>query len=111
MAGRFPQVKVVRKKLQFATISQANGMLVPTIDGARLMAEAGIHAVNIENFEITGNLFAVGVSSASPEIRVGDEVVIVRNGEAVASGTARMSGEEMTQSIRGEAVRVRHKAR
>jgi archaeosine synthase len=110
MAGRFPQVRIVRNRMQLATISQANGMLVPTIDGARLLAEAGIHVVNIENFDITGNLFAVGVTSASPEIRVGDEVVIVRNGETVAAGTARMSGDEMTQANRGEAVRVRHKA-
>jgi len=110
MAGRFPQVKVVRNKVQLATISQANGMLVPTIDGAGLLAEAGIHVVSIENFDITGNLFAVGVASASPDIRVGDEVVVARNGETVASGTARMSGDEMTQANRGEAVRVRHKA-
>jgi archaeosine synthase len=111
MAGRFPQVKVVRDKIQLATISQANGMLVPTMDGAVLLAEKGIHTVRIEDFEITGNLFSVGVESASPEIRVGDEVVVVRNGEPVASGTARMSGEEMTQSDRGEAVRIRHKAK
>ncbi|MFO7618695.1 MAG: archaeosine synthase subunit alpha [Thermoplasmata archaeon] len=110
MAGRFPQVRVVRQKKQLATISQANGMLVPTIDGARLLAERKIHTVAMEDFEMTGNLFAVGVVSASPEIRVGDEVVVVRNGDAAASGTARMSGEEMVQSDRGEAVRVRHKA-
>lgn len=109
MAGRFPQVKVVRERVQLATISQANGMLVPTIDGARLLAEKGIHTVRIENFEITGNLFSVGVESASPEIRVGDEVAVVRGSELVASGAARMSGEEMTQSKRGEAVRIRHR--
>lgn len=109
MAGRFPQVKVVRDKVQLATISQANGMLVPTLEGARLLAEKGIHSVHIEDFEITGNLFSVGVSSASPEIRVGDEVAIVRNGELAAAGTARMSGEEMAQSNRGEAVRIRHR--
>ncbi|MBA3044974.1 MAG: DUF5591 domain-containing protein [Candidatus Thermoplasmatota archaeon] len=110
MAGRFPQVRVIRNKVQLATISQANGMLIPTIDGAELLADAGVHVVRIENFEMTGNLFAVGVQSASPEIRVGDEVAVVRDGETVASGTARMSGDEMTQSKRGEAIRIRHKA-
>jgi archaeosine synthase len=109
MAGRFPQVKVVRDKVQLATISQANGMLVPTLDGAKLLAEKSIHTVKIEDFEITGNLFSVGVESATSEIRVGDEVAVVRNGELAAAGTARMSGDEMAQSNRGEAVRIRHR--
>ncbi len=109
MAGRFPQVKVMRDKVQLATISQANGMLVPTIDGAKLLANAGVHVVRMSDFELTGNLFAVGVESAGSEIRVGDEVAVLRGGTLAASGTARMSAEEMVQSNRGEAVRIRHK--
>lgn len=111
MAGRYPQLKVNKNKIQLATISNTNGMIVPTIDGAKLLADANIHVVRMADFEITGNLFAVGVEEADPGIRVGDEVVIMRNGELAASGTARMSGEEMTQSTRGEAVRTRHKSR
>lgn len=111
MSGRYPNVKVMRSGKQLASISQTNGMLVPTMDGAALLADAGIHVVGMEEFELTGNLFAIGVESASPEIRVGDEVVVVRGGKPVASGTARMSAEEMVQSDRGEAVRIRHKAK
>jgi archaeosine synthase len=99
----------MRDKVQLATISQANGMLIPTIDGAKLLADAGIHVVRMSDFELTGNLFAVGVESAGPEIRAGDEVAVLRDGTLAASGTARMSGEEMAQSNRGEAVRIRHK--
>ena len=61
------------------------------------------------DFDLSGNLFAVGVSEADSRIRAGDEVAIVRNGELEGVGVAAMSGEEMAQSRRGEAVRVRHK--
>jgi archaeosine synthase len=110
MSGRYPNVKAMRSGRQVASISQSNGMLVPTLEGAALLAEAGAHVVAMSDFELTGNLFAVGVESASPEIRVGDEVAVVRSGALVASGTARMSADEMVQSDRGEAVRIRHKA-
>jgi len=110
MAGRYPNVKIMRDRKQLASISQANGMLVPTIDGAGLLAHAGIHTVTMSEFELTGNLFAVGVESADPQIRAGDEVAVLRQGKLAASGTARMPGEEMAQSDRGEAVRIRHKA-
>ncbi len=111
MVGRYPNVKVTRQGKQLASISQANGMLVPTIDGAGLLAHTGIHTVTMSEFELTGNLFAVGVESADSQIRAGDEVAILKGGKLAASGTARMSGEEMAQSDRGEAVRIRHKIR
>ncbi len=109
LAGRYPNVKILRDRKQVASISQANGMLVPTLAGAELLAGAGIHTVHMSEFELTGNLFAVGVESADPQIRVGDEVAILRSGKLAASGTARMPGEEMAQSDRGEAVRIRHR--
>ena len=51
----------------------------------------------------------MGVDEADPGIRKGDEVVVLRDGEAVAVGVARMSGEQMVQCSRGEAVKVRSK--
>jgi len=109
--GRYPKLRVFRGKEQVASISYITGSLVPTLEGARFMVERDIHTVRIADFQITGNVFAVGVEDADPNIRPGDEVAVVRNGELAACGTARMSGQEMTQSNRGEAVRVRHRAR
>jgi len=63
------------------------------------------------DFDLSGSLFAVGVQSADPGLRPGDEAVLLRNGEAEGVGVAVMSGEEMADSRRGEAVKVRHKRR
>ena len=109
--GRYPKLRIFQGKEQVASISYITGNLVPTLEGAKLLMEKNIHIVKIADFQITGNVFAVGVEDADPNIRPGDEVVVVRNGELAACGTARMSGEEMVQSTRGEAVRGRHRAK
>lgn len=53
------------------------------------------------------NLMAPGVVAADPSIRIGDEVIILCQGEAVATGLARMDGEEMVSSERGQAVKTK----
>lgn len=54
------------------------------------------------------NLMAPGVIDASPEIRDGDEVVIVtEDRKAIATGFARMSGPEMKELDRGLAVKTK----
>ena len=50
---------------------------------------------------MTGNLFAVGVESADPDIRIGDEAIVMRKGKVEAVGVAMMSGEEMADSAKG----------
>ncbi len=55
-----------------------------------------------------GNIFAVGVKDADENIRIGDDVVVLRDKELVGVGVAVMSPEEMIESDRGEAVRIRH---
>ncbi len=109
--GRYPKLRIFQGKEQVASISYVTGNLVPTLEGAKFMVEKDIHTVKIADFQITGNVFAVGVDDADPNIRVGDEVAVVRNGKLAASGTARMSGQEMIESTRGEAVRARHRAK
>ena len=94
-----------------ARINPRTGMLIPTLEGCQFLVEKDIHTVKIADFEITGNVFAIGVEDADPIIRPGDEVAVVRNGELAASGTARMTGQEMVESDRGEAVRVRHRVK
>jgi predicted RNA-binding protein len=65
----------------------------------------------MDDFDLRGDLFAVGVTGVDPGVRPGDEVAVVRaDGRVTGVGVARMSGLEMMASRRGVAVSVRHKA-
>lgn len=105
--GRFPDVRVLRGGVQLAAHT-ARGMLSLTLDGGRILAEANAFCVEIEDFLPKGNVFAVGVTGASSDIRPGDEVVVLHGREVRAVGTARMGPREMVDLRRGEAVHVRH---
>jgi archaeosine synthase len=101
LRGRWPWSKLNAGKVQLSL----------TLDGARRLAQAGAYRVEIEPFTVRGDIFAVGVVRADPEVRAGDEVAVVQGGEVVAAGTARMGAVEMAAARRGVAVAVRHKAR
>jgi archaeosine synthase len=105
--GRFPDVHVVRDRTQVAMHTE-RGLLSMTLDGGRILSAKDAYCVDIEDFVPKGNVFAVGVTAASREIRVGDDVVVRFGREVRAVGTARMNGREMVDGERGEAVRVRH---
>ena len=116
--GKFPYWKVIREnpenrkdKVQLGMMTPERGMVSLTLDGARILAEAGYLTVEIMDFELKGNLFAVGVLSADSRIHVGDEAIIVCNGEVRGVGVAMMCGREMTDLKRGIAVKVRHKTK
>lgn len=105
--GRFPDVRAMQDAAHVATHTQ-RGMWSLTLEGGRILSHANAYCVEIEDFLPKGNVFAVGVTDATPEIRVGDEVVVRHAGEVRAVGTARMNAREMVDFRRGEAVRVRH---
>jgi archaeosine synthase len=63
--------------------------------------------VSMMDFELKGDLFCVGIEDADDDIRPGDEVVILRNGEMVAAGRALLSGHMMARMRRGKAVNVK----
>ena len=108
--GKFPYWKIIRgKDQQLGMLTEERGMISMTMDGARILAEHNYHIVEIMDFELKGSLFAVGVKDADPSIRIGDEAVVVCNGEVKAVGVAMMSGREMKELNRGVAVRIRHK--
>jgi archaeosine synthase len=111
VVGKYPYLKFMRGNTQIGMLTPERGMLSLTMDGGEVLVEKGINTVQIGDFDLGGNLFAVGVNSADPAIRTGDEVAIVRNGQLEGVGVAAMSGPEMAMSKRGEAVRVRHKRR
>ena len=114
--GKFPYWKFIRedpedrkKKTQLGMMTPERGMVSLTLEGAEILAEAGYATVEIMDFELKGNLFAVGVIRADPRIRIGDEAIIVCDGQVRGVGVAMMCGREMTDLKRGIAVKVRHK--
>lgn len=113
--GKFPYWKFIKevdgKKIQMGMMTPERGMVSLTLEGAEVLAKAGYATVEIMDFELKGNLFAVGVVRADPRIRIGDEAVIVCNGEVRGVGVAEMCGREMTDLKRGIAVKVRHKVK
>lgn len=84
--------------------------IVPRIGGAlRMDLKKGYVEVDedaVEPILAGGSVLAVGVTHAHPDIKKGDEVVVLCGDEVVACGNARMDGTEMVGS-RGMAVKVR----
>ena len=116
--GKFPYWKFIRedpedrkRKTQIGMMTPEREMVSLTLEGAEILAAAGYATVEIMDFELKGNLFAVGVQKADPRIRIGDEAVIVCEGEVRGVGVAEMCGREMTDLRRGIAVKVRHKVK
>lgn len=105
--GRFPEVHVLQGGTQVAMHTE-RGLLSLTLDGGKILSEGNAYCVEIEDFIPKGNVFAVGVTGASEDIRIGDEVIVRHDGDVRAVGTARMCWREMVDMDRGEAVRVRH---
>ena len=107
--GRFPNVRLIRDGRQLAMHTD-RGMLSLTLDGGSILASQDTYCVEIEDFFPKGNVFAVGVSNAAPEIRPGDEVVVRHRDQVRAVGTSVLNAREMIDLKRGEAVHVRHAA-
>lgn len=108
VVGRWPYLKLIRDDTQLAMLTGERGMLSLTLGGGKVLAASRTYCVEIEDFLPKGNLFAVGVEKVSPEIRIGDDVVIAHAGDARAVGVARMTPVEMETAERGEAVHIRH---
>lgn len=109
--GKFPYWKIMRNKTQLGMLTEERGMISMTIDGAKILAEHNYHVVEMTDFKLSGNLFAIGVKNADPSIRIGDEAVVTFNGEVKAVGVAMMSGREMKDLNRGIAIKIRHKVK
>jgi archaeosine synthase len=103
--GRFPALFYSRDRLQYFSIDTITGMLRPTFEGWDLIPRG--YRILIDDFVPEGDVLAPGVKGADPEIREGDEVLVI-GARARATGRASMSGSEMLRSKRGVAVRVRN---
>lgn len=109
-AGKWPTGKVFAAGEQLAMLPTERGLLSLTMAGAKRILAAGVYRVEIDDFRPKGGIFAVGVRDADADIRPGDEVVVHYKGDLRAVGTALMSGREMVQLKRGEAINARHHA-
>jgi archaeosine synthase len=88
-------------------LTNERGLISLTLEGAKILAEENAYCVEIEDFVPKGDVFAVGVINATPEIRIGDDVAVVCKNELRAVGVAGMSAEEIVESDRGVAVKIR----
>jgi len=108
LSGRWPNLRMFRGDKQVGMLTGDRGMISLTLEGAQAIAKSRSYCVEIDDFKPKGNLFAVGVENASPEIRIGDDVAIVCKRDVRAVGVARMCAAEMNLAERGEAVHIRH---
>jgi archaeosine synthase len=93
-----------------ATWREMRGLFHLTVAGAARMLPAHPLEVEVdEKVELRGDLFAPGVVRADPGIRVGDAVLLVRDGKLLAVGEAALPGPLMAALGRGLAVHVRHR--
>jgi len=111
VSGKFPFFKLFDGKAQIAMFVPERHRISLTLRGGGVLSKLGQNRVFIGDFMPSGDIFAVGIEDADPDIHVGDEVVILHENEVRGVGVARMCGEEMAELRRGVAVKVRHRKR
>ena len=108
--GKYPYLKIMYKEKQLGMITIDRGLISLTMEGAIRLSKYNKYWVEIyDDFILKGSLFAPGVKDSDPSIRIGDEVVVLRNYETCGVGVAQMNGEEMKESSSGEALKIRHR--
>jgi archaeosine synthase len=107
--GKYPYQKIMQQNFQVGMITKNRGLISLTLKGARIVADSGKYWVRIsDDFILKGSVFAPGIKDADELIRIGDEVVILKNNKLCAIGIAQMNGAEMKESTNGEAIKTRH---
>jgi len=108
--GKYPYQKIVNNNTQLGMITKERGLISLTLNGAETIAKSGKYWVEIhDDFTLKGSVFSPGIKNTDKSIRIGDEVVVLRNHNLCAVGVAQMNGNEMTESTHGEAVKIRHR--
>lgn len=107
--GIYPYLKIMDNDIQLGMLVKERGFISLTIEGAKRIAVSGKYHVEIyDDFILKGSVFAPGVKDADESIRIGDEVIVVKNQEICGVGVAQMNGLEMKEIQHGEAVKIRH---
>ena len=112
LAGRPWFQRLTDGRQDLATLREGRGLFHLTMAGARRLGPPYPFTVEVDpTLPLTGDLFVPGVRSADPAIRVGDSVVLLREGGLAAVGEAALPGPLMAELTHGLAVRVRHRER
>ncbi len=107
--GRYPYLKIMKKNTQLGMLVKEKGLVSLTLDGAEILFEEKQNLVEIDDdFKLKGSVFAPGIKNADSNIRIGDEVAVVRKNELIGVGSSLMNGIEMKKLDYGEAVKIRH---
>jgi len=106
--GRFPEIRIFIRDTAFAALSEPRGIMALAPEGYELLGGLGINRVDIEDFDVRGDIFVQGIKHADPGIRPGDEVVVFNGDRLVAGGVAMVCGKDMVHMTRGRGVKVRH---
>ncbi|MGB7123357.1 MAG: DUF5591 domain-containing protein [Thermoplasmata archaeon] len=111
LAGRPWFQRLTDGRADLATLREERGLFHLTVAGARRLLPGPPLSVEVEPaLTLAGDLFTPGVRAADREIRVGDSVVLLRDGVLAGVGEAALPGALMRELGRGLAVRVRHRA-
>jgi archaeosine synthase alpha-subunit len=110
LSGRPWFQRVTDGRNDLATWREERGLFHLTVAGARKLWPGPPLSVEVDpGVTLEGDLFVPGVRQADEGIRVGDAVVLVRDGHLAGVGEAALPGRLMTELTRGLAVRVRHR--
>ncbi|MGC8985741.1 MAG: DUF5591 domain-containing protein [Thermoplasmata archaeon] len=104
---RYDEIMIYESDEMYIHFHPMNGKILLGKGGAEYIASRNIYTVEIDDFTPKGSIFVSGIRSSTEDIREGDEVAVVRNGEVIGTGTATMCHEDMESQEHGEAVRIR----
>ncbi len=106
VSGKYPNLEFFNGE-RVARVDMRYGNLDVYGELAAYLKEKKISWVEIEEFDVRGTIFSVGVKNSDQNIRPND-VVVYFNSNTVGVGTALMSGRLMS-SVNGKAVESRRK--
>lgn len=110
IVGKYPINKIMDGNTQLAMNTPQRAYLSLTIQGAQRLYPTDEYSVTIhDDITLKGSVFAPGIITADPKIRIGDDVLIKNSTQLIGCGVAQMSGYDMTYCTKGEAVKTRHK--
>lgn len=95
--------------VQVAAVNPGTGHLALSLEGGKMLKDFGAHIVKISFKPETANIFSIGVENAGEDIRPGDEVIVLYNGDVAGVGKAALCGDEMARAKKGLAVSMRHR--
>ena len=108
--GKYPYQKIMYNNQQLGMLTKERGLISLTLEGAQRIADSKNYWVEIyDDFTLKGSVFAPGVKNADNAVRIGDEVIVLKNKNLCAVGVAQMNGNEMIEATYGEAVKIRHR--